>query len=109
MLRAIRPDGVPCQAWLLEQRGPGRARRRSTRGFVEDDPRRHGLRTGFDRGAEDYQRTRPVCPPRLFDDLIHLAGLEAPSANGLVRADVARSWWPVSEPQRPVVPHMSYG
>jgi len=48
-------------------------------GFVEDDPRRHGLRTGFDRGAEDYQRTRPVCPPRLFDDLIHLAGLEAGS------------------------------
>jgi len=41
-----------------------------------DDLMRH-LRTGFDRAAEDYQRTRPVCPPQLFDDLIQLAGLEA--------------------------------
>jgi SAM-dependent methyltransferase len=39
-----------------------------------DDPRRH-LRSGFDRVAEDYQRTRPVCPPHLFDDLLHWAGL----------------------------------
>jgi len=42
-----------------------------------NDPRRHALRTGFDRAAEDYQRTRPVCPPQLFDDLIDLAGLDA--------------------------------
>jgi SAM-dependent methyltransferase len=27
--------------------------------------------------ADDYQRTRPVCPPRLFDDLIDRAGLKA--------------------------------
>ena len=46
-------------------------------GFAEDDPRRHDLRAGFDRAAEDYQRTRPVCPPQLFDDLIGLAGLKA--------------------------------
>ncbi len=46
-------------------------------GFMEDDPMRLGLRAGFDRAAEDYQRTRPVCPPQLFDDLIDLAGLEA--------------------------------
>jgi SAM-dependent methyltransferase len=46
-------------------------------GFAEDDARRLGLRTGFGRAAADYQRTRPVCPPRLFDDLIDLAGLEA--------------------------------
>jgi SAM-dependent methyltransferase len=45
-------------------------------GLMSDDTRRHGLRTGFDRAAEDYQRTRPVCPPQLFDDLIELAGLE---------------------------------
>jgi protein-L-isoaspartate O-methyltransferase len=44
--------------------------------FVSDEQRR-GLRAGFDRAAEDYQRTRPVCPPQLFDDLIELAGLEA--------------------------------
>ena len=41
-----------------------------------DDLRRH-LRVGFDRAAEDYQRTRPVCPPHLFDDLIRLAALKA--------------------------------
>ena len=39
--------------------------------------RREVLRAGFDQAAEDYQRTRPVCPPQLFDDLIDLAGLEA--------------------------------
>ena len=42
--------------------------------MVEQDPPRH-LRTGFDRAAEDYQRTRPVCPPRLFDDLMLASGL----------------------------------
>jgi SAM-dependent methyltransferase len=45
--------------------------------FREDDPSHHGLRAGFDMAAEDYQRTRPVCPPQLFDDLIDRAGLEA--------------------------------
>ncbi len=45
--------------------------------LMDDDPWRRGLRTGFDRAAEDYQRTRPVCPPELFDDLMDLAGLEA--------------------------------
>jgi SAM-dependent methyltransferase len=44
---------------------------------LEDDARRHALRTGFNRAAADYQRTRPVCPPQLFDDLTDLAGLEA--------------------------------
>jgi len=33
------------------------------------------LRGGFDDDAEAYQRTRPVCPPELFDDLMRLAGL----------------------------------
>jgi SAM-dependent methyltransferase len=33
------------------------------------------LRTVFNLAAEDYQRTRPVCPPELFDDLVRLAGL----------------------------------
>ena len=46
-------------------------------GFMEDDPRRHSLRAGFDLAAADYQRTRPVCPPQLFDDLIDRAGLQA--------------------------------
>lgn len=42
-----------------------------------DDRRRRDLRAGFDRAAEDFQRTRPVCPPQLFDDLIDLTGLRA--------------------------------
>jgi trans-aconitate methyltransferase len=46
-------------------------------GIKEDDPRRHDLRAGFDLAAADYQRTRPVCPPQLFDDLIDRAGLAA--------------------------------
>jgi SAM-dependent methyltransferase len=33
------------------------------------------LRAGFDADAEAYQRTRPVCPDELFDDLVQLAGL----------------------------------
>jgi SAM-dependent methyltransferase len=44
---------------------------------VDDDATRLDLRAGFDRAAEDYQRSRPVCPPELFDDLIDLAGLGA--------------------------------
>jgi SAM-dependent methyltransferase len=44
--------------------------------FAGEEQRR-GLRGGFDRAAEDYQRTRPICPPQLFDDLIQLAGLRA--------------------------------
>jgi SAM-dependent methyltransferase len=42
---------------------------------MEDDHGRHGLRTGFDLAAADYQRTRPTCPPQLFDDLVAEAGL----------------------------------
>lgn len=40
------------------------------------DDRRHRLRSGFDQRPEDYERTRPICPPQLFDDLVQLAGLE---------------------------------
>ena len=35
------------------------------------------LRGGFADDAEVYQRTRPVCPPELFDDLMRLARLSA--------------------------------
>lgn len=44
---------------------------------MEDEETRLRLRTGFDQAAETYQRTRPVCPPQLFDDLVRLAGLAA--------------------------------
>lgn len=40
-----------------------------------DDEQRHALRGGFGADARAYQRTRPVCPAALFDDLVRLAGL----------------------------------
>jgi SAM-dependent methyltransferase len=43
--------------------------------IVEGDRKRYSLRAGFDQAAEDYHRTRPVCPPQVFDDLVRLAGL----------------------------------
>ena len=46
------------------------------------DAERHALRVTFDLDAEAYDRTRPVCPPELFDDLVGLAGL-APGARVL--------------------------
>lgn len=36
---------------------------------------RHVLRAGFGLDAEAFQRTRPVCPASMFDDLVRLAGL----------------------------------
>jgi SAM-dependent methyltransferase len=44
-------------------------------GFVMDDRERLSLRGGFDAAAQVYDRTRPVCPAGLFDDLVDLAGL----------------------------------
>jgi SAM-dependent methyltransferase len=38
-------------------------------------PERARLPATFDRAAEDYERTRPVCPPELFDDLVAVTGL----------------------------------
>jgi hypothetical protein len=43
--------------------------------IVEDDRKRYSLRAGFDQAAEDYHRTRPVCPSQVFDDLVRLTGL----------------------------------
>lgn len=41
------------------------------------DSERHWLPAAFDDAAEDYDRTRPVCPPELFDHLVELTGLSA--------------------------------
>ena len=43
---------------------------------MQDAWKRRDLAAGFDEAAEAYQRTRPVCPPQLFDDLAALAGLK---------------------------------
>jgi SAM-dependent methyltransferase len=40
------------------------------------------LRVAFDLDADAYDRTRPVCPPQLFDDLMRLARLK-PGAHAL--------------------------
>lgn len=42
---------------------------------VDGVARRHGLRAMFDADPEGYDRTRPVCPVELFDDLAALADL----------------------------------
>jgi SAM-dependent methyltransferase len=47
---------------------------RTTYSPVPEGSRRE-LRGGFDAGAEAYDRTRPVCPDVLFDDLVRVAGL----------------------------------
>jgi SAM-dependent methyltransferase len=41
--------------------------------FTEAERRR--LAATFDQAAADYDRTRPVCPPALFDDLLAVTGL----------------------------------
>jgi SAM-dependent methyltransferase len=40
------------------------------------DSERLGLCGGFGHDAAAFDRTRPVCPPELFSDLVRLAGLE---------------------------------
>ncbi|OIV39303.1 hypothetical protein BIV57_00165 [Mangrovactinospora gilvigrisea] len=42
---------------------------------MDDDGQRRRLRTGFDETAEAYERSRPVCPPQLFDDLMDAGSL----------------------------------
>src|SRR3981081_4133381 len=48
-------------------------------GMIPDpsDTDRVELPAVFNEAAEDYDRTRPVCPPELFDDLVALTGLLA--------------------------------
>ena len=36
---------------------------------------RHRLRRGFDDDAHAYDRTRPICPTELFDDVFALTDL----------------------------------
>lgn len=42
---------------------------------MDDSGQRHGLCAVFDEAAEVYDRTRPVCPSQMFDDLVSRAGL----------------------------------
>jgi SAM-dependent methyltransferase len=52
--------------WLVDQ---------TTYSPVPEGGSRRGLRGGFDADAEAYDRTRPVCPDVVFDDLVRLARL----------------------------------
>ena len=42
---------------------------------MDNDPRRHQLRGGFDLDAETFDRTRHVFPPEFFSDMFDLTGL----------------------------------
>jgi SAM-dependent methyltransferase len=48
---------------------------RATYSPVPEGGSRRELRGGFDADAEAYDRTRPVCPDVMFEDLVRLAGL----------------------------------
>ena len=43
--------------------------------YPAPESERHAPPAGVDADAEAYQRTRPVGPPRMFDDLVRLARL----------------------------------
>ncbi len=47
----------------------------TTHSPVPEGGSRLQLRGGFDADAQAYDRTRPVCPDVLFDDLVRVAGL----------------------------------
>jgi SAM-dependent methyltransferase len=64
---------------------------------LPDDEERHVLRTGFDQDAEAYQRTRPVCPPELFDDLVRLAGLAPDDRVAEIGAGTGQASVPLAE------------
>jgi SAM-dependent methyltransferase len=62
-------------------------------------PDRLRRRAGFDRAAELYDRARPGYPPRLFDDLVALAGtgrvLELGAGTGKATVSLARKGYSV--------------
>jgi SAM-dependent methyltransferase len=62
-----------------------------------DDEERRLLRTGFDQDADAYQRTRPVCPPELFDDLVRLAGLAPGDRVAEIGAGTGQASVPLAE------------
>ena len=64
--------------------------------YADDDQRRH-LRGGFDQAAEDYLRTRPVCPPQLFDDLLRIAGLTAGDRVVVIGCGAGQATVPLAE------------
>jgi hypothetical protein len=65
--------------------------------FLADDLRR-SLRAGFDRAAEDYQRTRPVCPAGLPG--AHLAAVARRRLAGYPQASVVTGSFEDWQPAR---------
>jgi hypothetical protein len=51
---------------------------------------RDAYRLTFDEDEEAYDRTRPVAPERVFDDILGLAGLQAGSSIGEIGRARAR-------------------
>jgi SAM-dependent methyltransferase len=60
-------------------------------------PERHVLRAGFGADAEAFQRTRPVCPPELFDDLVRLARLSPGDRVAEIGAGTGQATVPLAE------------
>jgi SAM-dependent methyltransferase len=62
-----------------------------------NDERRHGLRGTFDLDAEGYQRTRPVLPTAMLDDLVRLAGLRPGDRVAEIGAGTGQATVPLAE------------
>ena len=58
---------------------------------------RHVLRAGFGVDADAFQRTRPVCPAAMFDDLVRLAGLAPGDRVAEIGAGTGQATAPLAE------------
>ena len=65
--------------------------------LVMHDSERHRLRGGFDDDAVAFDRTRPVCPPELFDDLVRLGNLATGAKVLEVGAGTGQATLPLAE------------
>src|SRR5438067_2038100 len=65
--------------------------------LVMHDSERHRLRGGFDDDAVAFDRTRPVCPPELFDDLVRLGNLATGAQLVEVGAGTGQATLPLAE------------
>jgi SAM-dependent methyltransferase len=65
--------------------------------MVMPDSESHRLREGFDEDATAFDRTRPVCPSELFDDLVRLGNLTTGKQVVEVGAGTGQATRPLAE------------